>query len=156
VEVNPDMTSYSIALFVHIVGALLLVALLTVEGVTLRTGATAARLNRVLGPVTLVAILVPGFYMAAQIGWQPWTAVGLVSYVLIAAAGTYTGISVMRGGMSAAAATISWLARTGLALGVVFDMTVKPDAIGSVAAVVIGVALAIAAAVPTVRLVRAA
>jgi hypothetical protein len=140
---------YSIALFVHIVGAMLLAVLLALEGFTLRSGATAARLNRALGPVTLVAILVPGFYMAAQIGWQPWTAVGLAAYVLIAAAGAYTGISVLRGRMSASMAAVSWLFRTALAVAVVFDMTVKPDLVGSVAALV-------AAAVPTVRLARLA
>lgn len=150
------MSLYSIALFVHIVGAILLFALLTLEGLTLRTGTAAARLNRILGPLTLLAILVPGFYMAAQIGWQPWTAVGLAAYVLIAAAGAYTGISVMRGRMATSAAAISWLVRVGMALGVVFDMTVKPDALGSIAAVVVGIALALAAAAPTVRLVRAA
>ena len=150
------MNLYSIALFVHIGGAMLLIALLAVEGVSLRSGAAAARLNRVLGPITLVAILVPGFYLAAQIGWQAWTAVGLVAYALIAAAGAYTGISVMRGRMSRATATISWLVRTGIATGVVFDMTVKPDLVGSLAAPVVAVALALAAAVPALRRVQAA
>ena len=150
------MTLYSIALFVHIVGAMLLAVLLALEGFTLRRGATAARLNRALGPVSLVAILIPGFYMAAQIGWQPWTAVGLAAYAVIAAAGAYTGIGVLRGRVSAPAATVSWLVRTGLAVGVVFDMTVKPDLVGSVAAVVAGVAVALAAALPTIRLARLA
>jgi len=45
--------------------------------------------------------------------------------------------------------------RTGIALAVVFDMTVKPDLVGSTVAVMVGVAVAIAAVVPTVRLVRA-
>lgn len=150
------MTVYAIALFVHIVGAMLLFALLALEGFSLRTGTAAARLNRVLGPVTMLAILVPGVYMAAQVGWHPWAAVGLTVYVLIAAAGAYTGIRVMRGRMAASAAAVSWLVRVGMALGVVFDMTVKPDALGSMAAVAVGIALALAAAVPTVRLVRAA
>jgi hypothetical protein len=147
---------YATALFVHIVGAMLVAVLLALEGATLKRGAAAARLNRTLGPVSLVAILVPGFYMAAQIGWRPWTAVGLVSYALIASLGAYTGIAVLRGRMSAAAATVSWLARTGLVVGVVFDMTIKPDLAGSVAAVVVAVVLALAAAVPTVRMARIA
>ena len=150
------MSLYSIALFVHIVGAILLGALLALEGFTLRSGATAARLNRTLGPVSLLAILLPGFYMAAQIGWQPWTAVGLAAYALIAAAGAYTGINVVRGRMSPRAATASWLIRTGIALAVVFDMTVKPDLVGSIVAVLVAVAVTMVAAVPTVRLVRTA
>ena len=150
------MSLYSIALFVHVVGAMLLMVLLALEGFTLRRGMAATRLNRMLGPVSLVAILVPGFYMAAQIGWRPWTAVGLAAYALIAAAGAYTGVNVARGRMSVTAATVSWLARTGIALGVVFDMTVKPEVAGSVAAVVAGVVLALAVAVPALRVVRPA
>jgi len=150
------MSLYSIALFVHIVGAMLLMVLLALEGFTLRRGMAATRLNRVLGPISLVAILVPGFYMAAQIGWRPWTAVGLAAYAIIAVAGAYTGVNVSRGRMSVTAATVSWLARTGVALAVVFDMTVKPDVAGSIAAVVVGVGLALAVAVPALRVVRPA
>ena len=148
------MSWYSIALFVHVVGALLLFGLLTLEGFTLRTGATAARLNRVLGPISALAILVPGVYMVViAAGWTGWAAVGLVTYVLIAGIGAYTGISVLRGRMSSRAATISWLVRTGMALGVVFDMTVKPDRLSSVVAVAVGVAVALVA-VPAVRTTR--
>lgn len=137
------MSWYSIALFLHIVGAILLFTLLTVEGVTLRSGLVAARLNRVLGPVALVFILVPGFYMViAEAGWTAWVVVGIATYVLIAALGAVTGINVMRGRMSPNVAATSWLLRTGAALGVVFDMTVKPDPVLSVAAVVVGSVLA--------------
>lgn len=150
------MTLYSVALFVHIVGAMLLIALLTLEGFTLRSGVAGAQLNRVLGPISLVAILVPGFYMASQTGWHAWTAVGLGAYALIAAGGAYTGVSVMRGRMSRPAAAVSWLVRTGIAIGVVFDMTVKPDLAGSIAALGVMAALALAAAAPTVRRLGAA
>ena len=151
------MSLYSIALFVHVVGALLLFALLAVEGYNLRDATGGARLNRILGPISLVAILLPGLYMAATgPGWAPWAGVGLVSYVLIAAVGAYTGISVMRGRMAPSAAAISWLARTGIALGVVFDMTVKPGLVGSITAVVVAVAIALIAAVPSLRAVRPA
>lgn len=150
------MNLYSIALFVHIAGAMLLIVLLALEGFSLRSGVAAAQLNRVLGPISLVAILVPGFYLASQIGWFAWTAIGLAAYALIAAGGAYTGISVLRGRMSRATATVSWLVRTGIATGVVFDMTVKPDLVGSVAAPLVAVALALAVGVPTLRRVLAA
>ena len=71
--------------------------------------------------------------------------VGLVAYGLIAGLGAYTGISVLRGGISRAAATTSWLVRTGIALGVVFDMTIKPGALASVAAAIAGGLLVAAA-----------
>lgn len=150
------MNLYSVALFAHISGAMLLIVLLAFEGLSLRTGSAAARLNQFLGPITLVAILVPGFYMAAQIGWHAWTAVGLGAYALIAAGGIYTGISVRRGRMARSTATVSWLIRIGLAVGVVFDMTVKPDLVGSIAAVVVAVVLALATAIPAVRRLQAA
>src|SRR5919201_6443853 len=63
------MTLYRIALFVHVVGALLLFATLTVEGIGLRSlrrattvdqardGSSVARLTRVVGPVSALAIL---------------------------------------------------------------------------------------------------
>jgi hypothetical protein len=133
------MDLYSIALFVHIVGALLLFALLSVEGIGLRVGFPTAQINRVLGPIAALAIFVPGLYMMkAQWGFAAWVVVGITTYVLIAAAGAYTGISLMRGRMDGPAATLSWLLRIGMALGVVFDMTVKPDLLVSVAAVLVG------------------
>ena len=148
------MSLYSIALFVHVVGAVLLFVLLTVEGIGIRSGTSGAQLSRVLGPITAALILVAGFYMAAQTGWHAWTAVGLASYLLIAALGTYTGIRTGRGRLSRGVAMLSWLTRVGIALGVLFDMTVKPDLVGSVAAVIVAVAVALAAAAPTLRLVR--
>jgi len=149
------MSLYAIALFVHVVGAVLVFVLLTVEGVSFRSGMAAARASRVLGPISALAILVPGFYMAAQTGWHAWTAVGLASYAVIAGLGAYTGINVMRGKMSTGAAAISWLVRIGIALGVLFDMTTKPDAVVAVAAVLVAAGLAAAAAVPARRLVKA-
>src|SRR6478672_7911700 len=106
------MTLYSIALFLHIVGALLLFVLLTVEGVTLRNGTTGARFNRVLGPISALLILVPGLFMVASgAGWQTWVGIGFVSWLLIAVIGTITGITLLRGSLSARTAAISWSAR---------------------------------------------
>ena len=151
------MSLYAIALFVHIVGALLLFALLTVEGVGLRGGISAAPINRVMGPVSALAILVPGFYMVATVwGWKGWIAVGITSWVLIAVGGAITGVSVMRGRMGKRTATISWLARVGMALGVVFDMTLKPDVAVAVVAVLLGVVLGVAAGLATPRRERSA
>ena len=133
------MDLYSLALFAHIVGALLVFVLLTIEGLGLRFGFGYAQLNRVLGPVSALLILVPGLYMmAAQWGWAGWVVTGILTYAVIATAGALTGIQVMRGRLGTRAATRSWLLRVGLALGVVFDMTVKPGLGVAVAAVVVG------------------
>lgn len=133
------MNLYSIALFFHVVGAVLLFVLLTVEGVGLRVGFGSAQLNRILGPISAVMILVPGFYMVATTwGWKSWIVVGITAYVAIAVFGAITGVAVMRGRMSRQTAAFSWLTRVGLALGVLFDMTVKPGWLVSVLAVVAG------------------
>src|SRR2546430_15400275 len=130
------MNLYSIVLFVHIVGALLLFVLLTVEGVALRVGFPYAPLSRILGPVSALAVLIPGLYMMkVQWGLTGWVASGIVTWVVIAVAGTITGISVMRGAMSNRTATVSWLVRVGMAMAVVFDMTVKPNVTIAVLAV---------------------
>ena len=139
------MTLYSIALFLHIVGAVLLFVLLTVEGFTLRQGTTGARFNRTVGPISALLILVPGLYMvAAGVGWAAWVAVGIVSWVLIAVIGVFTGISVLRGRLSARTASISWAARVGMAVGVVFVMTVKPGLLAATAAVIAGALVGLA------------
>jgi hypothetical protein len=131
------MSLYSVALFLHIVGAVLLFALLTVEGVSLRQGFMAARLNRVLGPISAVTILIPGFYMVvSQWGWNGWVVVGIVAWVLIAVAGAATGIGLLTGRLNIRTAALSWSVRVGMALGVVFIMTIKPDLIPSIIVVI--------------------
>jgi hypothetical protein len=143
---------YSIALFAHIVGAILVFVLLTIEGLGLRFGFDYAQLNRMLGPVSALLILVPGLYMmAAQWGWAGWIVTGIAAYVLIAGVGAYTGISVMRGRMGGRTAVVSWLARIGMALGVAFIMTVKPSLVASVTAVLVGVVVGAAAGALTRR-----
>ncbi|HYU64579.1 MAG TPA: hypothetical protein VEN12_12435 [Verrucomicrobiae bacterium] len=140
------MTLYSAALFLHIVGALLLFVLLTVEGFSLRLGMPAARFNQVAGPISAVFVLFPGLYMVATTwGWKGWIAVGIASWVLIAVLGAITGVSVLRGRISVRTASLSWSIRVGLATGVVFIMTVKPDLVLATLAVLAGALLGLAA-----------
>jgi hypothetical protein len=132
------MSLYSLALFLHIVGALALFALLTIEGVSLRQGTRPPRISRMLGPISGLLVLVPGLYMSATSwGWQGWILVSLVSWLLLAAGGAFTGVQLMRGRLDRQTASVSWLVRVGIALGVVFVMTVKPAAVVAVAVVVI-------------------
>ena len=131
------MTLYSVALFLHIVGALLLFVLLAVEGFSLRIGRSAARFNQAVGPVSALLVLVPGLYMmASSWGWKAWIGVGITGWVAIAILGAFTGIMLLRGRMSLRAAGLSWAVRVGLAVGVVFVMTVKPDLVFATAAVI--------------------
>jgi len=151
------MTFYSIALFLHILGAVLLFVLLTVEGVTMRQGTTGARFNRLFGPISALLILGPGLYMvAAGAGWSAWVGVGLVSWVLIAVLGAITGISVLRGRMSSRSAAVSWSVRVGMAVAIVFVMTVKPGLLVSLIAVIAGASAGLAASLVAARQVQSA
>ena len=156
------MNLYSIALFLHVVGALLLFVTLTVEGIALRQlhqaatpeaaqGAAAMfRLNRIVGPMSALGVLIPGVYMTATTwGWVAWIVVALVSWLLIAVLGAVNGIRILALERSKGLPTgsrnpmflISWVTRVGIALGVVFLMTVKPGAAAAVLAIVISAAV---------------
>ena len=151
------MTLYSIALFLHVVGALLLFVLLTVEGFSLRLGKSAARFNQVAGPMSAVLVLVPGLYMTASTwGWKGWIVAGITGWVLIAVGGAVTGVTLLRGRLSLRTAAVSWSVRVGMALGIVFAMTVKPDALGAALAFLVGALAGLAASALAVRQVRPA
>jgi len=169
------MTLYSIALFLHVVGALLLFVTITVEGVALRQlhralttesaqgAAVLLRLNRMVGPLSAIGVLIPGLYMTAtNWGLVAWIVVALVSWAVIAVLGAVNGIRILALERSQALLTgirnpiflISWLTRVGIAVAVVFLMTVKPGAIGAVLAILIGAAsgAALGTALSKVRL----
>ena len=155
------MSLYSIALFVHVVGALLLFVTLTVEGVALlqlrraattdatRGAAGMLRLNRIVGPLSALGVLIPGLYMTATTwGLVAWIVVALVSWVVIAVLGAVNGIRILAlersgrllTGIANSTFQVSWLTRVGIALGVVFLMTVKPGAVAAVLAILIAAA----------------
>ena len=169
------MTLYSAALFLHVVGALLLFATFALEGVGIRQMRRATssgeaenamailRPNRIIGPISLAGVLIPGLYlMASTWGWVAWIVVALAAYLLIAVFGAVNGIRIQALARTLAAESASlshglrdrlmaprfvafWLARVGLATGVVFLMTVKPGALVAVLAVVISAAVGVAA-----------
>jgi hypothetical protein len=162
------MNIYAVALFVHILGAVLLFAALTVEGVALRQlsrasgpgeAASAAgmlRLNRIVGPLSALGIVGAGLYMTATSwGWRPWLVTGIGAWVLVAAAGAVNGMRLLSlerrlsGAADRADAflpirdlllRVSWSARVGIAFGVLFLMTVKPGWTGAIAAIAIAAA----------------
>jgi hypothetical protein len=149
---------YDLALFLHVVGVLGLFAALTVEGIALRgvrgslTGDVARtwlgllRPLRIVGPLSLMLILVPGLYLAATIDTGGgWIGAGLIGFVAIGIlGGAVTGrrmavvgptIGRAQGPLDGlatlashdAALTASFTTRLALALGIVWLMTVKPD-----------------------------
>jgi hypothetical protein len=115
------------------------------------------RLNRIVGPLSALGVLVPGVYMTATSwGWVAWIVIALASWVVIAVLGAVNGIRILAlersqsllPGIRSPLFLISWLTRTGIALGVVFLMTVKPGLVTALLAILIagaaGAALAIA------------
>ena len=153
---------YDLALFLHIVGVLGLFAALAIEGIALRgirgslTGDEARtwlgllRPLRVVGPISLLLILIPGLYLAATIDTGGgWIAAGLIGFLTIGAlGGAVTGRRMavigpilgraqgpLEGPASLAshdaALVASYAIRLALALGIVWLMTVKPDFVAS-------------------------
>jgi len=175
------LTLYSIALFFHIVGALGVFAALALDWLgiaNLRRSRTFEQVRgwagvyaviRGLGTASVAALLVFGLYMTA-VTWGPtgWIAIGFLSLLLIAVLGALSGIRLSR--VLAAAGSgegslgedvrmqlqaplfvASVRARTALALGVIFVMTVKPEAAASLLVVAIALALGVASALPVLR-----
>jgi hypothetical protein len=155
------MTLYPIALFLHVVGALLLFVTLTVEGVALRQlrgamntdaarGAAAMlKVNRIVGPLSALGVLIPGLYMTATSwGWVAWILVALISWLLLAVLGAVSGIRIaglerthlLLNEIRKPIFLISWLTRVGMAVGVIFLMTVKPGAVEAALAMLIATA----------------
>ncbi len=157
---------YSLVLFLHVIGALGLFVALGIEWTILRNlpRATTAReargwlgpfrVLRRIYPLSFVAILVSGIYMmAVSWGEAPWIVLGLFGLLALPALGQMTGRRMRRLGPALGEAQgevedsmrirladpilrLSLLLRIGLAVGIIFLMTVKPGWIGSGAAIV--------------------
>ena len=174
------MSWYSIALFLHIVGALGLFAGISLEQAglrRLRRASTTAALRewltvmrarrRIEGPAGVV-LLVTGVYLVfSSWGRQAWIGLAFVGLVVIALLGALVTGRTVNALMSALPPDDrpitpalrqrlgSPLLRTGaalratLALGIVFNMAVKPDAPGAVLTLI--AALLVGALAPWMR-----
>ena len=175
------MSAYTIALFVHIVGAMLLFVVLALEGVALRqmrravtaadarTAASLLRLNRIVGPISLVGLLGAGVYLTATAwGWVAWILVALGAYGVIAVLGAVNGIRIvgLERTLSNESASLaqptsdrlrdpmflaSWFGRVGIAFAVLFLMTAKPGLVEAALSVAIGAAAGLALSAPLWR-----
>jgi len=171
------MTLYLVALFLHLIGAVLLFVTLGLEGLAIRylSGATTAEqvrdwgsvaaLSGVFGPLSAVTLLVTGLYMVITT-WHvvAWIVVAVVGWLFVVVVGTVNGIRLARmaripAGETAAVADVadrvrqpllimSWLATVAVGLGVMFLMSAKPDWGGSVLVLIIALALGVASSIP--------
>jgi hypothetical protein len=123
--------------------------------------------RRIDGPAALIILVSGGYLMGHGAGYHAWVAAGLVGMVAMAVLGAGVGrprfvaigraISATDGPVPATlreriedpVLRLSAATRFALGIGVVFDMVVKPSAVG--AAVVLIVALAIGATAALVR-----
>jgi len=168
------MSLYLVALFLHLIGAVLLFVTLGVEGLAIRYLSRAttveqvrdwgnvAALSGVLGPLSAVTLLVTGLCMMITT-WHvvAWIVVAVVGWLFVVVVGTVNGIRLARmaripAGETAAVADqvgqplliTSWLATVAVGLGVMFLMSAKPDWGGSVLVLIIALALGVAASMP--------
>lgn len=125
---------------------------------------------RVLGPVSIGIVLVAGLYMTvASVGWLGWNTIGLGGMVVIFVLGAVSnGTRLPRIGRALAQRhgplpqeteaqlrePLLWgsmLTRAAIAIGIVYLMTVRPDTLGSVIAIVLFGAAGVVVAVLTSR-----
>jgi len=172
------MNAYAVALFFHFVSVLIAMAAASAGlliGLRIRRSGSAsealgwiATMRRIIPafPVAVVGLLATGGYMThAHWSWsKPWIDAAVVGLALIIVAGSGVEGGRMRvlqkelesAGVSERARRllcdpVSWSAKMvtfGLVFAVVFVMTVKPAAVGSVTAIVLGVVAGVLGAVP--------
>jgi hypothetical protein len=174
------MTLYSVALFLHVIAAFGLITAMGLEWalvVGMRQADTVQRardwLNllrviRVLSPVSLVVLLVAGFYMASAWEGAAWVVVAFVSLLLLAAFGAISGrrlpgiardlasrddplSSDLRERLRSPLLLASIQIRTAMVLGIVFLMTTKPDLTISIVSILLAVAIGAAFSVPAMN-----
>jgi hypothetical protein len=133
----------------------------TVGALRIWTGA-AASVSRILFPLSGVVLLVAGIYMLVTVWGEraPWAGIALIAFLILAIGATFIqGRRMTVLGQSAAAQpesepvtaalwveahdAVTWVsvnASAGFAIGIVYLMTLKPDAFGSVIALLIALA----------------
>jgi hypothetical protein len=167
------MDWYSVLLFAHVLGAVVLFAALGIEVVAFRRLRRARTADQArtwmgplreagrLGPVAMVTILIAGVWMMAlRWGPEPWiltALVGLVVMAVLGAALTRRAMGRLRGSLAdevdhlptdfhalvEGPLRMSLWLRLAIAVGILGLMTVKPEVLGSLA--IMGAAVAVGA-----------
>ena len=155
------MNIYSIALFLHIVGALAFFAALAIEWVSLRQIRNATPSEQVrawLGvlngaskagfPSMLVTVITGVYMMVVVWGQTPWlvTTVGALVLMIILARAAAPRLKALGQSLGAVNAPLLWISvqtRSAIALGIIFLKIAKPDWIGSFLTIGVAVVLGI-------------
>ena len=150
------MSLYSIAVFIHVTGAILFGFIIGIEWIMvlrLRNAETRedalsalgfAKLIGIMSPITWLSILIPGFYMISQAwGWAAWVDIALVGWLILFISGMLitrrkltrlakqleTGSSMdpsVKKQLKSNGLLSGLQLRTSITLAIIFMMTVKP------------------------------
>lgn len=157
------MNTYSIALFLHIIGALAFFATLVLEWVGLRQIRNATLSEQVrawlgvligaskAGFPSMLATVVTGVYMMVVWGWTPWlvTTVGALVLMIVLARAAAPRLKALGQSLGAVNDPLLWVSiqtRSTIALGIIFLKTAKPEWVGSLLATGVAVVLGIVSA----------
>jgi len=158
------MNTYSIALFLHVVGALVLFATLILEWISLRqirSTTLSEQIRTWLGVLrgaskagfpSMLMTVITGVYLMVVWGWTPWlvTTIGALILMIFLARVTIPRLKALGQSLGAVDDPFLWVSvqtRVAIVLGIIFLKIAKPDWIGSLltigTAVVLGVVLAL-------------
>ena len=157
------MNTYSFALFLHIVGALVLFATLSLEWVGLRQIRSEKLSEQVrawlgvlgsisrVGFISMLTTVITGVYMLTVMGWTPWLAVTVGALILMivltrAIAPRVKALGQSLGTVNDPMLWISIQTRVAIVLGIIFLKIAKPDWIGSFLTIGVAVVLGIVSA----------
>jgi len=166
------MNTYSIALFLHIVGALVLFAMLGLEWVGLRQIRNAAYSEQThvwlgvikgaskVGFPSMFATVITGVYMMAMVWrWAPWLTVTVGALILMIvfariAAPRLKALGQSLGAVNDPLLWVSVQTRMAIVFGIVFLKITKPDVVGSLLTIGIAIIVGVASALPVTRVGR--
>ena len=157
------MNTYSIALFLHIVGALALFATLAFEWVGLRQIHSATLSEQVrawlgflrgagkAGFPSMLLTVITGVYMMVVWGWMPWLVITIGALVLMivlarAAAPRLKALGQSLGVVNDPLLWISVQTRVAVVLGIIYLKIAKPDWVGSLLTIGVAIVLGIVSA----------
>lgn len=157
------MNTYSTALFLHIVGALVLFATLALEWVSLQQIRNARSSEQVrtwmgilngaskAGFPSMLMTVITGVYMMMVWGRTPWlvTTVGTLVLMIVLARAATPRVKALGQSFGAVNNPLLWVSvqtRAAIALGIVFLKVAKPDWVGSLLTLGLAVVLGVVSA----------
>jgi len=157
------MNTYSIALFLHIVGALVLFATLILEWISLRQIRSTTLSEQVrawlgvlrgvskAGFPSMLMTVITGVYLMVVWGWAPWlvTTIGALILMIVLARVATPRLKALGQSLEAVGDPFLWVSvqtRMAVVLGIIFLKIAKPDWVGSLLTIGTAIVLGIVSA----------